>query len=137
MSESLYGGGVYGRQLVPAPSPEQIARAREAEIEQARRVAPELPFESFEIRETAPGKVVFVDRRGAQFRRADFDPLADPSTLHLNPHGIVGFVVDRGQRVHYLVPRGQQAVPSRIVSHGPFGGRQLVPGEPLDTREVY
>ena len=80
-------------------------------LEEARSSYRELAFDSFTLIESAPGRYIFQDAEGTQYRSVDFLP--GPG----NHPGVVGFTVDDGGRVHFLRRRGEDATAEEVV-HG-------------------
>jgi hypothetical protein len=114
--ESGYPDGVLGY-LQPHEHPDAH------EIATIRQFFPQADLSDYEIRDTVPGRVVFVDKATSEeYVRDESLPLMarDPRAT-----GIVCFVIDRAGRLHYLRPRAprepQESIPvSTYVVHGPL-----------------
>jgi hypothetical protein len=95
----------------------------EKQIATARQYFPQAELGDFEIRETGPGRALFVSKEtGQEFRRDESLPLMarDPQAS-----GVACFVIDAAGRIHYLRPRGPRAPQESIQVSSYVVGRRL------------
>jgi hypothetical protein len=130
-----YADGVYGRQIgTERELADRRRQALQARVREARQYFVEAPLDDFDILERTPGRVIFVDKATqTEFRRGEFDPMAQVGQIGQSHLNLSCFVVDDAGAIHFLRKRGQGATPVSLVHHGPVTGRKIAPVMPSSS----